>query len=297
MTEESRLGTANPGQGRPLGDLTRRMREVLGCGDLESEEHRKASIRRLLHEHAAGLTREEITELVSCLRGRFPDRVFESDRSARSLVGRTAELEREVDGLQKERDRLRKQVDHLDSLMGRLARAAESPAGQTPRTTSGAAPRRSLAPPAQEALIEVATLLFSLAVNQEETARLVEETVGGGASSSRSDCLATSFPRLSGGASLDRDELDAISKRLRELQILPGALLAGVKQSWKGGTQDILERLDPKSTNSSILKYHQRLKEVEQQFAEFWDQLDKNIDHFYRGRFERVYRDKMEEGS
>ena len=75
---------------RSLQELIRSMRKILGRGDLESEDHRKAALRRLLHGHAAGLTSAEIEELVVDLRGHFPDRIFESVSSARGLASRTA---------------------------------------------------------------------------------------------------------------------------------------------------------------------------------------------------------------
>ncbi len=64
-------------------------------------------------------------------------------------------------------------------------------------------------------------------------------------------------------------------------------------------TMDVYQRyIDPKATKTSILgvpNYPMILKEVEQRFAQFWEQFDRNIEHYYRGRFDRAYRDKMED--
>ena len=296
MNDSGQAAAVNAGQDQPLRELAQRMREVLSRTDLTSENHRKAALRRLLHEQAAGFTRDEIEALVAGLRDRFPDRIFESDRSARSLAGRTEDLEQEVAQLREERNGLRERVVHLDKLLVKLARAAERPVGNTSETTAGASSRRTLVPAAQAALVDVAALLFTFAINQEETARSVEDTIGGGSSGTASRALADGFPELTNGMELTSEDLETIRKRLRSLQLMPGALLTGVQQSWKGGTQEILEKLDPKSAKTSILKYHLVLREVESRFEEFWSNLDRNIDHFYRGRFERVYRDKMEDG-
>ena len=287
MSEQVNSTSALSQRGRALGALARRMREILGRADMESENHRKAALRRLLHEHAAGLTREETGELVEDLRDRFPDRIFESVSSARGLASRSAELEEEVGHLREERDRLRKQVDRLESLMTRLSQAAGMDAVRAPGSAE-----------TQEALVEVAALLFAFALNQEQTARSVEETLGRGSAAPKPGSLTTLIPLLSGEKPPNREDLEAIRRRLEALQLLPGALLAGAQQSWKGGTREILEHLDPKTAEKSIagvLKSPAILKDVKQRFEQFWDQFDRNVEHYYRGRFERAYRDKMED--
>ena len=281
---------------RSLQELIRSMRKILGRGDLESEDHRKAALRRLLHGHAAGLTSAEIEELVVDLRGHFPDRIFESVSSARGLASRTADLEKDVSRLREERNRLRQRVDHLGSLMTRLARAAETPAGQRPDATARVRAKRTLTKGSQEAVVAAAELCFTFVLNQEATAQSIEETLGRGSTSSPSRSLTTLLPHLVEGKLQDRELLEAIRQRLRLLQMLPGALMTGAQQSWKGGTQEILEHLDPKATRSNILKYPAMLKEIEKKFEQFWNHFDRNVEHYYRSRFERVYRDKMEDG-
>jgi len=283
-----------------LNDLTRKMRVVLGSGELASEDERKAALRRLIHEHAAGLTSDEIEEMISAVRGRFPDRIFESVSTARNMTSRLKDLEEEVGRLREERDLLRQRNDHFESLMTRLSQAATTPAGKTPGTIGGSLAKQTLAPESLDRLAEVAVLLFTFALNQEETARSIEETIGQEQVRGQSDDLATLIPSLVDETSADGEATRLIRKRLRSLQLMPGALLAGAQQSWKGGTREILEYLDPKAAEenlSGVLKFTLILKEVKRRFEEFWSQFDRNVEHYYRGRFERVYQNKMEDHS
>ncbi|MFC1573458.1 hypothetical protein ACFL6M_07670 [Candidatus Eisenbacteria bacterium] len=297
MSEQTN-GAAPPSRrDRPLGVLARRMRETLGRADVESEEHRKAALRRLLHEHAAGFTKDEIEELIGALRERFPDRIFESVSSAQGLASRTVALEKDVDRLRAERNQLREQVDRLGPLMAGLAEAAGADNERIEDSAIRPA-RQSFTPEAQEALLKVATLLYAFALNQEKTAGSVEETLGGGAKGTASESITALFRCLSEGKPLNPDEIETVRRRLRILQLLPGALLTGVQQSWKGGTREVLEYLDPKAAEknvSGVIKSPAILKEIKQRFEQFWDQFDRNVDHYYRGRFERVYKDKMED--
>jgi hypothetical protein len=283
---------------RTLGQLTQRMREVLGRGDLATENHRKAALRQLLHEHTAGLSPDEITALVTELRGRFPDRIFESVSSARGLADKSATLEREVTELREERDRLRQRLNHFETIMSRLTQAAATPAGQTPGTMGGSILRSTGSVESEEMLAEIATLFIGFALSQEVTARSVEEALGIQDSAAADTALATLLPRLAQGESITPDEIELVRSRLRALQLLPGALMSGAQQSWKGGTREILEHLDPKGVEqeiSGVLKFPAIQKEVKRRFEQFWSQFDRNVDHYYRGRFERVYRDKMED--
>lgn len=277
--------------------LARVMREILGSVDFESENHRKAALRRLLHEHSACLNREEIEKLVRNLRDRFPDRIFESERSSQLLTIRSAELEKEVVQLEEERNRFRKEVDRQRALMAHLVKATRTPTGLGRSSVGGISTKPSPTPETPEALVEVAALLFSFALDQEQAARFVDEALGGDSTGHSSNILADIFPRLMGKEGVDREGLESIHHQLQSLKILPGALMTGAQQSWKGGTREILEHLDPKAVKSSILgvpNYPTILKEVERRFEEFWDQFDRNIEHYYRGRFERVFKDKME---
>ena len=298
MTAQSKNSATSSRNHQSAQALVRDVREVLERSDLESQNHRKAALRACIHEKAAGLTKEEIEDLIADLRGRFPDRVYESVSSAQGLATHSAELEEKVARLSMEEIRLRKQVDYLESLMSKLAAAAGTPASQAGKSVAVSPTKRVLAPQAQGALVEVAALLFPFALVQEETARSVEEILSGDSADASTASLAKLLTRLSEGGTLDRNELEGIRQRLRSLQILPGALMAGAQQSWKGGTREILEYLDPKATKSSILgvpNYPMIIKEFEQSFAQFWEQFDRNIENYYRGRFDRAYRDKMED--
>jgi len=298
MNERVQSAPAPRQRERPLGALARRMREILGAADLESENQRKAALRRALHEHAAGLVKQEIEALVDDLRRRFPDRIFESVSNAHDLASRSTELEQNAGRLREERDRLRKQVDHLGSLMDRLAEAAGKPVGRSRGGGEGTQEKGALPPETPESLMEVLAALFSFALNQEKTARSVADTLGLGTAAGKSESLTSILPRLAGGESLNQKEMEVVRRRLQSLQLLPGALMAGVQQSWKGGTREILEHLDPKTAEkdvAGVFKSSAVLKEVKQRFEQFWNQFDRNVEHYYRGRFERVYKDKMED--
>jgi hypothetical protein len=275
--------------------LVRGVREILGRNDLESENLRKAALRRLLHEHAAGLTPTEIEALLADLRKRFPNRDFERSKAAETLARRCAELEGEVADLRAMQGHLRLQVDHFQSLVTRAAAAVQSPDGPGTRSREKAREPVVTANTAA-ALAEITGLLFAFAIAQDETARSVEETLGCGPAKGASRPLAELLRPLFQGEPLDGAQLEAIRRRLRSLQLLPGALMTGAQQSWKGGTREILELLDPKAQKASILKSPAVLRQVEQRFVEFWNQFEPNVEHYYRGRFERAYRDKMEDG-
>ncbi|MCA9727096.1 MAG: hypothetical protein KC729_05380, partial [Candidatus Eisenbacteria bacterium] len=95
--------------------------------------------------------------------------------------------------------------------------------------------------------------------------------------------------------------LPKIEAKLSYLGLLPGALLAGVQQSWRGGTTSILEYLEPSACEKDVpakipgLRDVAVLREVKRRFEEFWGDLDRNVTHYYRGTFEKVYAEKMEE--
>ncbi len=77
--------------------------------------------------------------------------------------------------------------------------------------------------------------------------------------------------------------------------------MAGVQQSWRGGTTSVLEYLEPGACEKAVeakfpgLRDVAVLREVKRRFEEFWGDMDRNVTHYYRGTFERVYAEKMEE--
>jgi len=269
--------------------LVARLREILDSGDHPSENHRRAALRRALHEHAVGLTAAEIEELIATVRSRFPDRTFESQQAARSLASQATDLQRQLTAAERERDELKRKHTELRALMARLLQAA-----------SGEPEPPTRVPNNLEPLVEVAAQLFAFVRAQDQTARSVEDILGHAPSADAAADLGALFARLRTGPPLTPDERQAVGRRLQTLQLMPGALMTGAQQSWKGGTREVLERLDPKTVGSSVLglrNYPAVLKAVEEGFQTFWNEFDRNVDHFYRGRFERVYRDKMEQGS
>lgn len=281
--------------GPSLRALTLRLREILESAEFAAEGQRMAALRRALHERAAGLTEAQIERLVEELRTRFPDRSFENQRSARAEGARNDALAREVVEQRAELADLRRQVEHYRRLFGDLQRAAAESLGQDPIATPDAV-NRSPQADAQAGLIQIAALLLPFALAQDETARSVEETLGGAAGRDASRTLHALISGPARGATLNRSDLDAISQRLRHLQLMPAALLASAQQSWKGGTREILEHLDPKAAKVGLLKAPAALKQIQQEFEQFWNQFDRNLDHYFRTRFERSYRDKMEDG-
>ena len=248
----------------------------------------------MLHEEAAGLTAAEIEQLVAELRGRFPDRVFESERAARELADLSTARDAELVALRGERDRLRRRAEHLEQLLTRLVDAAAAAGGARQQGTPGLS--RPTSSHIEETVTAAAELLFGFAATQEQTAQSVEEILGrSGAGGGAADIVAL-LRRFATSEAAGPEELALFRQRLRSLQVLPGALMTGAQQSWKGGTREILEMLDPRDADRGILKYPALLKDLERKFEQFWSEFDRNIEHYYRGRFERVYRDKMEEG-
>ena len=77
--------------------------------------------------------------------------------------------------------------------------------------------------------------------------------------------------------------------------------MAGVQQSWRSGTTSVLEYLEPGACEKAVpaklpgLRDVAILREVKRRFEEFWGDMDRNVTHYYRGTFEKVYAEKMEE--
>ena len=131
---------------------------------------------------------------------------------------------------------------------------------------------------------------------------MVEETLGWGARD-RGASLAELFQGLVRHGGSAETDLAKLRHRLRALRLMPAALLAGAQQSWRSGTQEVLDALDPKAIEQSVrtripvLRDAAAFKELRRQHEQFWGQLEKNLDHYYRTKFERIYAEKMEDGS
>lgn len=281
--------------------VSRRMREILSGGEYRTEGHRKAALRRVLHQAAAGMDAAGLAAFVGEVKARFPDRVFEADARARQLEGRQAALEAELAALRTEREALDKRARAAEKLLGRLYEALDAALPGAPAGVVGGSVAQLPGDP--EALARFAGALsriISFAIDQESTAASVEETLGRTRSGSGREALPALVKRLTAGGGKPGEDQAELERRLRRMRLLPAALLAGAQQSWKGGTRGILEYLDPKAAEAEIparlpgLREAAVLKEVRRRYEQFWDELDKNIAHFYRGTFEKVYSEKME---
>jgi hypothetical protein len=270
-----------------------RLRSILGSSQFTTEGARRAALRRAVHETAAGLKQEEITGLIDELRGRFPDRMFEAADKADALEKRAARLEGELTHLRQEHEKLLRRASTQETALNKLVQMTKSSHTSAERVD----------PDALTPLLEAVALLLCFAEDQESTAGTVEETL----SYRRSGPAATPqplpelFARLGRGEATSSADLAEIDRRLRRLRLLPGALLAGAQQSWKAGTREVLEHLDPKAAEAVVptkvpgLREAALIKEVRHRFDEFWGQFEKNIVHYYRGKLERIYSEKMED--
>jgi hypothetical protein len=276
------------------------------------------------------LKREEIAVFAAELSGRFPDRMSEALDKATRLEREVAQLQAEAGRLRTERETLDQRVRAQDIALGRLLQVVlGSPAGKPGGTPGAPTPKPTPVPgtvggsivepsafpegtplpdpAALEPLIRAVGLLLRFAEDQESTAATVEDTLGvrkaggGDAAGPLPLSLPEILARLGRGEPNAERDLVEVERRLRRLRLLPGALLAGAQQSWKGGTREVLEHLDPKAAEESVqskmpgLREAAVVKEVRRRFDEFWGQFEKNIAHYYRGKLERIYTEKMED--
>jgi hypothetical protein len=152
-------------------------------------------------------------------------------------------------------------------------------------------------------LAGIVGLFLGAMIDQEQVRASVEKTIArpgaapGEAGPTIRDLVAA-IARGEGDAALQGE---ALKRRLDELALLPAALLAGVQQSWRAGTRQVMEQLSPNAAEQAVgpkvpgMRDVLILKEVRRRFDEFWNQFDRNIAHYYRGVFEKVYSEKMEE--
>jgi hypothetical protein len=277
------------------------MRAALASTEFRTEGHRKAALRRLLHESVVGLDQKGLERFVEDLKSRFPDRIFEAISRVRHLEAKLVAAETEAKDLHSEVEALRVRARLGDQLIARLYEKATAASGDRPGGKVGGSHLQ--APTDPEALSRFAVLvetLISFALDQEGTTATVEESLGRGQGGRRDVTLSDLIVRLSRGEGKAGDDQMELEKRLRRMRLLPAALLAGIQQSWKGGTREVLEYLDPKAAESQVparfpgLREAAVLKELRKRYEQFWDELDKNIAHYYRGTFEKVYSEKME---
>jgi hypothetical protein len=286
---------------RSIAETTARLREALASSSFESEDRRKAALRRIVHQSAVGLTGDEVASLVAALRVRFPDRVYESNARAAELETRCRKAEAETKRLTEESERLQARVRALEHLVahvtGAAGKAAHPSAKRQVRSARGGS-STAHEPASLDALFRALPLLIGFAADQDSIAGEVEgpmqQPVRGPGAGSNFPALLEKLLRNEGDADHNLKELD---QRLTHLRTLPAALLAAVQQSWKAGTRSILEYLDPGTGEGGLkrLRAGATLDETRRRFQEFWNQFDHNIAHYYRGTFEKVYAEKMEE--
>lgn len=286
-----------------LSDTIGLLREILSAPEFPSEQARRAALRRALAEASVGLTAPEASELVDAIRSYFPDRTYESSTQAEELTERVGDLERELAQLKKEHEELqirhRSMLRGLDRLVEGVVRAESGPAGALVGGASAQAPRE---PERFDEFLTALGLLATFAIREETIARSVEESLGrrsgrpidGETLAKLLKTLARGEAGASGPATVQQ-----VQQKLDYLGLIPAAMMAGVNQSWKSGTTAILEYLNPdqaeKGISGKLLKDVAVLKEVRRRFQEFWNHLDQNVAHYYRGTFERIYAEKMEE--
>jgi hypothetical protein len=278
--------------------VARKVREVLLSEGYRTEGYRKAALRRLLHESVAGMEQKDLAPFLDDVKTRFPDRGFESSARVTSLESRLKALEAESKKWETDRDVLKKRARLGEALVSRLF---ETVIAGGAGLVGGSVARPSADPETLGRFVSAVSQILTFAFDQEATMISVEETLGKAEGTKKSrDSLSDLIKRLARGEGNAADQLAEIERRLRRLRLMPGALMAGAQQSWKGGTRGLLEYLDPKVVEHEIpsklpgLRDVAVLKEVRRRYEQFWDELDKNIAHYYRGTFEAVYSEKME---
>jgi hypothetical protein len=318
-----------------LSETIARMRVMLASEEYASEAARRAALRSLLHESCVGMTMDEIGPALETIQSHFPDRTYEAGARAAALELQLEALQREHAAAAAE---LRERTAHLrgyhrlaDQLYSAIQQL-ESSGNAILGGASAQAPRdpESLAP-----LFEAISRILAFAAKQERIALSVEETIGrrgnrpidgdslgkllkdllrGGATEESGEWTApgsakpkttrtSKAARASSSSSLvpSANSLPLIEAKLGYLGLIPAALMAGVQQSWRGGTTSILEYLEPGACEKAVpaklpgLRDVAILREVKRRFEEFWGDMDRNVTHYYRGTFEKVYAEKMEE--
>jgi hypothetical protein len=289
LTETTRSSVLRGARVAPV-ETARRLRRVLASPEYRTEKHRKAALRTILHEAVVGLDAPAAEVYLEEIRSRFPDRVYESTTRLREAEAKLHELESAQRALVEARQAAEARLAGAQAVVTALLEAGPQPDGLVAALLNAEGLQR-LAPAARRLAVFVAA--------QESALAGLDETLGrGGATAGTpvSDLLKT----LARGETRPETVLAELERRFNRLQLLPAALLAGAQQSWKGGTQALLESLDPRRIEEEVsarfpgLREAQVLKEQKKRFEQFWDDLDKNIEHYYREVFRRIYVEKME---
>jgi hypothetical protein len=289
LTETTRSSVLRSARLAPV-EAARRLRRVLASPEYRTEKHRKAALRTILHEAVVGLDAPAAEVYLEEIRTRFPDRVYESTTRLRETETRLHELESAQKALVEARQAAEARLAGAQAVVTALLESGPQPDGLV-ATMLNAEGLQRLAPAARRLAVFVAA--------QESALAGLDETLGRGGAAAGAP-VAELLATLARGETRAETVMAELDRRFNRLQLLPAALLAGAQQSWKGGTQALLESLDPRRIEEEVsarfpgLREAQVLKEQKKRFEQFWDDLDKNIEHYYREVFRRIYVEKME---
>jgi len=313
-----------------LSETIARMRSILASEEYASENARRAALRTVLHESLVGMTLEEIRQSLETIQSHFPDRTYEAGARAAALELQFAALQREHASVEAQLRERNAQLRGYHRLTDQLFAAVQQLEGSGQAILGGASAQAPRDPESLGPFFEAVARILAFAARQEKIALSVEETIGrrgtrpidgeslgtllkellrgttaGTEEPSSPDETTTGKPRAQRGASAPSREqsLPLIEAKLGYLGLIPAALMAGVQQSWRSGTTSILEYLEPGACEKAVpaklpgLRDVAVLREVKRRFEEFWGDMDRNVTHYYRGTFEKVYAEKMEERS
>lgn len=290
LTETTRSSVLRGARVAPV-ETARRLRRVLASPEYRTEKHRKAALRTILHEALVGLDGPAAEVYLEEIRSRFPDRVYESTTRLRETETKLHELESAQRALVEARQAAEARLAGAQAVVTALLEAGPQPDGLVAALLNAEGLQR-LAPAARRLAVFVAA--------QESALSGLDETLGRGGSATAGTPVSELLKTLARGETRPETVLAELERRFNRLQLLPAALLAGAQQSWKAGTQALLESLDPRRIEEEVsarfpgLREAQVLKEQKRRFEQFWDDLDKNIEHYYREVFRRIYVEKME---
>jgi hypothetical protein len=313
-----------------LTETIARMRSMLASEEFASENARRAALRAILHESLAGMSLEEIRQSLETIQSHFPDRTYEAGARAAALELQFAAVQREHAGMEVQLRERNAQLRGFHRLTDQLCAAVQQLDGSGQAILGGASAQAPRDPESLAPFFEAIARILAFAAKQERIALSVEETIGrkgnrpidgeslaailkellrnGAMPAENAESTApgeskprTASPKRGSSAPAREQSLPLIEAKLGYLGLIPAALMAGVQQSWRSGTTSVLEYLEPGACEKAVpaklpgLRDVAILREVKRRFEEFWGDMDRNVTHYYRGTFEKVYAEKMEE--
>lgn len=262
------------------------IREAVESDDHSTPEQRKAAIRRVLRQRTVGLDEKELSGFLERLRVQFPDRSYEADQEKRRMARDLAEAKLA----------LRRALEENESL--RLADSTRSVAVHTIASAIARGVGRELTggPGQSEDPESVERVVFALArfaVRQEEVARATLKALPTDTQGQSADLGEVVLNALGG----DERAIETFDRRIAWVGATPGALFAAAQQSWRSGTQRVLDFLSPARAEDSVgrskLKAHIVVRTLKDRFEEFFNDFDGHIDSFYRAAFNNVLKSRM----